>query len=124
MTIQWTIHPITDDPNLPPMYAVLPDDDTNGLLIGEEAEVRDLAFILNRFLDDGLDDGEISRLHPRLGFAWLTVNQARGKYQVPGSSITWACRRGLIRDARKVGKLWEFPELAFRNWLHNRRSER
>lgn len=119
--INWTVHPLTLDPDYPdPMYAIIPDDGTRGLLIGEMPEVQAMLDRLTAFVATGQHDGEISDLDPRLGTPWLTVAEASYQYDIPVSSITWACRKHLIRDARKSGRSWEFPQRTFLAWLVNR----
>lgn len=119
--INWTIHPLTLDPDYPdPMYAIIPDDGTRGLLIGEMPEVQAMLDRLTAFVATGQHDGEISDLDPRLGTPWLTVTEASAEYGVPPSSITWACRGGRIRHAEKGPHGWTFPQRTFLAWLVNR----
>lgn len=114
----WTIHPTTDDP--PPMIAVIPDDGTRGLVIGEQEDVQRLADVLDHYLVTGQHDGVISRRHFQIGYRWIGVTDAAREYGVPRSSITLACRQGDIEEAQKGRHGWEFPESAFLYWLNTR----
>ena len=118
--ITWTIHAVIDDGE-PPMFAIVPNDYSNGYLVGEMAEVESLTARLYDFVQDGQHDGEIDDLHPSL-HTWLTVSQAAERYDVPHSTITWACRQGRIHKAEKMTR-WTFPERAFRHWLMKRRDK-
>lgn len=102
------------------MYAVLPDDGTEGLLIGERDEVQVVADALVRFLETGEHGGEITDVHPQLGSSWLTVREASEDWGVPRATITLALRQGKIRHAEKFGNRWRFPQRNFLAWLARR----
>lgn len=102
------------------MFAILPGPADLGYIVGERDEVEQLVTRLTAWLDDQLDDGEISDLDERLGHKWLTTAQASLEFDVPQPSIAWACRRGLIRDAQLDGKTWRFPQRTFLGWLRRR----
>lgn len=122
MKLNWTINKIagSDAHGEDAMYALLPDDDTNGIVIGEREEVADITERLTAFLATGQHDGEITDLDPRLGALWLTAAEASEKFDVPHSSVTWACREGKIRHAEKDGGEWTFPQRTFLAWKRNR----
>jgi len=121
-TVSWTIHPITgsDEEGGSHLYALLPDDLANGLVVGEITDVDAVIKRLVAFRNTGQHDGEISDLNPRLGATWLTTVEACEGWGVPRSTLTWACRTGLIREARKGHRGWEFPQRAFLAWLAKR----
>jgi len=108
------------------LWAVLPDDGTNGYVIGEMWEVEQLRDELNALIDRNVHGGEISHLDEQLGFNWLTSSEAQELAinvtgnNVPISSITHACRTGHIRNSEKQGRDWRFPQMNFLHWLRNR----
>ena len=114
----WTIHVTTDDP--PDIIAVIPDDGTRGLVVGERVDVQRLADALDHYLVTGEHDGVITRRHWQLGYRWIGTAEAVNEYGAAHSSVTLACRRGDIDDARKDRHGWEFPETALIKWLATR----
>lgn len=119
--VSWTIYAVdTGEPELSLMFAILPDDLSNGLLIGEIADVEALTRRLQHFLATGEHDGQIDDTDPQLGTPWLSASEASQEYAVPQSSITWACRQGKIRRAEKGTHGWTFPQRTFLAWLVNR----
>lgn len=120
--VQWTIHPLDEPGDEPPMYAALPDDGTEGLMIGELEDVQLLTKRLTQFLTTSQHDGEISRRDHQLGYKWLTTTEAAAEYSVSRASITLACRNGDIAEAqrRSGSRSWEFPQSAFLTWLASR----
>jgi len=44
---------------------------------------------------------------------WLTIEEAHKRFNVPVSTIRWACKEGLIEEAGRVIGGWEFPLAAF-----------
>jgi len=119
--VNWSIHPITgSDEEGGMLYALLPDDGTNGLLIGERADVETVSDVLTRFLVYGQTDEAIPDVHPQLGTPWLSAREAEEKWGVPRATITLACRQGKIREAAKLGNRWHFPQRTFLAWLHKR----
>ena len=117
--VQWTIHELDERPD-EPMYALVPDDGTRGLMIGEIDDVQAVLDKLQSFMSTGEHDGPISPRDYQLGYEWLDTQQASREYGVPQSSITWACRQGFIKDAVKNGHSWSFPAVTFRHWNRNR----
>ena len=121
-----TIHPFYTDPDAKVMYAVFPDDDTRGYVIGEMWEVQALYDKLGALLADGTDDGEVNHLHHQFGFKWLTTNDAieliadTRNETMSRAMITHACRAGKIPNAVKAGRDWQFPQMSFLNWYSNR----
>jgi hypothetical protein len=122
----FTLHLIKpSDPGLEPLKAVLPGDDTRGLVIGEDREIRALHDLLSAYLATGSNDGEISDFHEQLGARWLTSGEAAGLSarhgeDVPGRTIRWAAANGFIPGAEKSGRDWRFPQRTFLHWLSNR----
>jgi len=107
------------------MFALIPDDGTNGLMIGERHEVQAVADCLTAFLVSGGHNGEIKETDPQLGAIWLTPQEASERWDVAYSSVTWACRKGHIRDAVTDGKRgWRFPQRTFLAWLAKRSKPR
>lgn len=45
--------------------------------------------------------------------SWLTIEEAHKRFDVPVSTIRWACKEGLIEEAERVIGGWEFPLDAF-----------
>jgi hypothetical protein len=117
--ITWTIHAVIEDDELPPMFVIAANDYTDGFVVGELPQVETLVKRLNSFLADKKHDGEIDDLDPML-VRWLNARQAADEYNVAYSSITWACRQGLIHKAKREGRQWWFPERTFRHWLRER----
>ena len=116
-----SLHSIKDsDEGGGALYALLPDDGTNGLLIGERADVEAVGNVITRFLVYGQAGEAIPDVHPQLGTPWLSAREAEEKWGVPRATITLACRRGKIREARKLGNRWQFPQRTFLAWLHRR----
>lgn len=119
--VAWTIHPITgSDEEGGYLYALLPDDATDGIIIGEAADVGAVIKRLLAFSHTGQHDGAISDLDPRLGAKWLTTVEACEGWGVARSTLTWACRTGRVREARKGHRGWEFPQRSFLSWLKRR----
>ena len=44
---------------------------------------------------------------------WLTIEEAHKRFELPVSTIRWACKEGLIEEAERVIGGWEFPLDAF-----------
>ena len=101
-----------------PMWAILPDDNTDGFRIGEWDEVRNAHEALTRLLETGQADEQIGRWDERLRVPWLSVSEASQKWDVPTDTIRYACRQGFIPHAEKQGKLWRFPQRHFLHWLN------
>ena len=121
--VKWSIHPIAgSDEEGGMMYALLPDDGTNGLLIGEQSDVEAVSNVLTRFLVYGRLGDAIPDVHPQLGTPWLSAREAEEKWNVPRATITLACRQGKIREAAKLGNRWHFPQRTFLAWLHKNRQ--
>lgn len=125
MTTPHTVHAFVTDPDEAPMYAVLPDDDTRGYVIGELWEVEQLRDKLTRLLEEGTHDGEIYEFHHQLGGKWLTTTEAqefaanRGD-DIARATLTAAIRRGDIKHAEKNGRDWLISENSLRSWLNHR----
>lgn len=108
-----------------PMWAVIPDDLTDGFVIGEWAEVLSLYQTLTNLVKSGQADEEIHHLDERLGWKWLSVSEAATRYGVSIDTVRYAARKGHIPNAEKQGKLWRFPQANFLYWLsqvHRSRS--
>jgi excisionase family DNA binding protein len=107
-----------------PMWAVLPDDQTDGFIIGEWPEVEAMAAALTRLLEIRQADEEISSLDERLGARWLTVSEAAEQWGVSADTVRWAARNGRIREAEKQRGRWRFPQRTFLHWLHKKHRPR
>lgn len=119
-TIQRIQNPDTEDEYR--AYAILPEDGTRGFVIGSREQVVELAARLNRFCENGRDDGKISHLAEELGWQWLDITDAVAlarEVNVPvvASTIRSAAARDEIRHARLEGKTWRFPQATFLYWL-------
>lgn len=121
--MSYTIHPMIDDPDAPPLWVILPGDGHAGYVVGEAAQVEEL---LQALIDwqQGKHGEEISEYSPRIGES-ISSRQAQAQametwgVDVPISSITHACREGHI-PSQKLGRDWMFTFHAFSHWLHNR----
>jgi hypothetical protein len=102
-----------------PMWAVLPDDLTDGFVIGEWDEVLCVHQALTRLVETHQADEEVTDHDERLGVPWLSVSDAAGRYDVPADTVRYAARNGHISNAEKQGKLWRFPQRNFLYWLNH-----
>ena len=107
----------TFDSDGTPLWAVIPDDLTDGFVIGEWDEVLNLHRALTRLVETGQADEEIKGNDERLGWPWLSVSEAADRYNVPADTVRYAARNGFIPNAKKQGKLWRFPQANFLYWL-------
>jgi len=120
--VQWSIHPIDgSDEGEGALYALLPDDGSHGLRIGELADVRVVVDRLSRFLETGQNDGEISDYDYQIA-PWMGVHEALEEWGIPRPTVTLACRNGEIEGAEKVANRWQFPQAMFLAWLRRRRQ--
>lgn len=122
--INFTTARFSDDPAFPPMYAVIPDDETDGFIVGEWSEVLALADALDRLVESGEADEEISHLDERLGVKWLTVSEAAEQWGLSKDTVRWAAREGHIREAQSERGRWRFPQRTFLHWLHEKHRPR
>jgi len=123
MTTQFTTAHFNDGDG--PMWAILPDDLTDGFVLGEWDEVEAVYEALARLIETHQADEEIHHLDERLGWKWLSVSEAAERYGVPADTVRYAARNGFIPNAEKQGKLWRFPQANFLYWLsqvHHPRS--
>lgn len=116
----FTLHPFYPDPELPPLYAIIPDDGHDGYIIGELHEVEALRDQLSRLIDDDQHDGKIDHLDERLGWPWLSVTEAAEKFDVPLATVRYACASGHIAGAQKQRGRWRFAQPRFLYWLTHR----
>ena len=127
--VNWTIHPVGGtEADLPNLYALVPDDGTDGIVVGEVDDIAQLVDRAARFLETCQDDGLISEHDPRLGYVWISVTEASKKYSVPWAEVLVACVQGKIPEAKTIdmgGNVthFEFPEVLFRSWLARWREE-
>jgi len=108
-----------------PMWAILPDDFTDGFVLGDWAEVENAYIALTRLVETRQADEQIHHLDERLGWKWLSVSEAAERYNVPADTVRYAARKGHIPNAQRQGKLWRFPQANFLYWLsqvHHPRS--
>lgn len=99
------------------MYAIIPDDDTNGFIIGEWPSVVAVYEALGRLIETKQADEQVSEYDERLGRLWLSVTEAALKFGVPVDSVRYAAREGFIPMAEKQGNEWRFPQGKFLWWL-------
>ncbi len=130
-TVKFTIHEIENrDPDDKWRgYSIMPDDGTDGFLIGDVDTVRGLVKRLNRFLENGKHDGVISSLDERMGWQWMNIAEAvafASEHGIPvaAPTIRLACANGKIGDAKLDGKTWRFPRATFLGWLHRGNHKR
>jgi len=121
----FTLHMIKNEEQLEPLKAILPRDGTQGLVIGEDWEVRALHQLIGEYLANGQHDGEIPDYHEQLGVQWLTIGEATElaiqlKYDIPERTIRWAVLHNFIPGAEKSGRDWKFPKRTFLHWLNHR----
>ena len=120
--VTWSLHPIKDsDEGDGPLYALLPDDGTYGLRIGELADIEAVDGCLNQFLTHGVEGEPVEDFHWQIS-PWITIREAEEEYGIPRATLTWACRQGKIVGAEKLGNRWRFPLVTFRTWLRKRKS--
>jgi hypothetical protein len=106
------------------MWAILPDDGTNGFIIGGWPEVEAAHAALNRLAESGKADEEIGSLDERLGTKYLTVTEAYERWDVSIDTVRYAARNGHIRGAMKSYGRWRFPQRTFLHWLHKKHRPR
>lgn len=113
------------DEGLEPLKAILPNDGSRGLVVGETWEIEYLYALLGEYLKNKTLTGEISDQDEQLGTPWLTSGEAElfclkfGK-RVSSRTIRYAAANGFIRLAEKTGRDWRFPKRTFLHWLNNR----
>lgn len=107
-----------------PMWAVLPDDQTDGFIIGEWPEVETIYEALGRLMETYQADEEISHLDERLGIKWLSVTEASEQWNVSKDTVRFAARKGHIKDAQLQHGRWRFPQRTFLHWLHKKHRPR
>jgi hypothetical protein len=121
---QFLLHIMYPEPDLEPMKVILPVDGTNGLVIGEDWEVRQVYEMLGKYLADGKHDGEIPSYHKQLGTKWIVASEALSISKEKGCSslrtIRWAAKNGYIKGAEKRGRDWQFPLRSLLYWLEYR----
>jgi hypothetical protein len=100
------------------MYAIIPDDDTNGFIIGEWPSVVAVYEALGKLIESKQADEQVSEYDERLGRLWLSVTEASLKFNVPIDSVRYAAREGFIPLAEKQGNEWRFPQGKFLWWLN------
>lgn len=98
------------------MWAIIPDDGTDGFIIGEWDSVIAAHAALTWLIESGGADEEVNELDERLGTKWLSVSEAAREYGVPDKSIRDAAANGRIKYSKFQNGLWKFPERTFRSW--------
>lgn len=116
--VNFTVHP-TDEYSIgDALFAIIPNDDGPGYLVGEMAELVALRDTLSRIIaDPAAHDGIIHHLDERLGWTWLSVSEAAAEYDVPVATARWAAAHGKIGGAEKQFGRWRFPRATFLGWL-------
>jgi hypothetical protein len=92
------------------------------MILGSRADLKRLAAKVERLLDSGRHDGEISDVDERLGRKWITIPEAVALAVELGQatstpSIRRACALGNIADARRQGRDWRMAQARFLAWL-------
>jgi hypothetical protein len=106
------------------VYALLPDDGTRGIVIGDLAEMGQLITRLARFSKDRLPDETICPYHRQLGWEWMTAAVASRQHGIPLTTIRSACQDGRIQFAEHDERGdWSFPAITFNTWLRHYRME-
>lgn len=100
------------------MWSIIPDDDTDGFIIGEWDSILAVHAALGRLIESGQADEEVDELDGRLGHRWLSVSEAANELDVPVDTVRYAARNGHIRLATKSGRDWRFPQRTFLIWMH------
>lgn len=108
------------------IWAVIPDDLTDGFIVGEWESVKNLHAALARLLETGQADEEVDELEldERLGHTWLSVSEAASEYSVPTDTVRYAAREGHIPMAEKQGRDWRFPRRQFLYWYSTQYTPR
>lgn len=124
-TKQFTLHIMVPEPGLEPLKVVLPKDGTNGLVIGEDWEVKQIIKLLSVYIETGKHDGEIKSYHEQLGIHWITASAAEKLavelgYNATARTIRWAAAHKFIEGSEKHGRDWNFPKNKFLYWLGHR----
>ncbi len=119
------LYVMDSDPGFEPLKVILPKDGTQGLVIGEDWEVRYLQQLLEEYLVNGKHQGEIPDYHEQLGALWLNSNEAvelssQNGETIPIRTIRWAAAHGFITGAQKSGRDWRFPQRTFLYWMRHR----
>lgn len=99
------------------MWAIVPDDDAHGLIIGEWSSVLAVYEALGRLVETKQADEQVDSLDERLGHPWLSVSEAALRFNVPIDTVRYAAREGFIPMAKKQGRDWLFPQRKFLWWL-------
>lgn len=124
--VTWSLHPIIgSDEDGELLYALIPSDGTYGLRVGEFPDIMAVYDCLTQFFDNDVEGEPIEDWDFQLT-PWITIREAEEEYGVPRATLTWACRRGKIEGATKLGNRWRFPLTTFeawrRAWLRKRRE--
>jgi len=115
MTVNWITARLVEPSDEAPMYAVLPDDETNGLLVGEIDDVISLRDALNRLLVTQAADESIDAHDERLGWHWIEVAAIVRDYGVPASTARrWMSE---ISSAKQVAGRWRAPRVVVRGYI-------
>lgn len=119
--VQWRVCDVlgTDD------FAILPNNGSNGLYVGNWFELGQLYIALRDVMEYHQVVSEtIAPDHEQLGHEQLSVPQASFAYHIPGSTLRSACEDGRIRHAKKNGKgEWRFSQMAFNSWYAKHKQE-
>lgn len=99
------------------MWSIIPDDGTDGFIIGEWHSVVAVHAALTKLIESGRADEQVTELDERLGTKWLSVSEAAAEFSVPTDTVRYAARNGHIKDAEKQGRDWRFPQRRFLYWL-------
>lgn len=121
--VKWSICKVEGED--PPQYAILPNDRTKGLLVGDRYALVDVHGLLDRFFKGYAQSVDtIPADHEQLGFEWITIRRVRHDYTIPHSTVKTACQDGRIKGAEKNqwGE-WTFSRMAFYAWYQKHKEE-
>lgn len=106
------------------VWAVIPDDDTGPLYIGEWGAVLKLNHVLSTVIESGAAEW-VDELDNDLSHPWLNPSEAARlaatrNIKCTSQAIHYACQRGEIRLATRETGGWRMPQRSFLTWLVNR----
>lgn len=120
--VKWSVYRVEGTEEL---FAVLPDDGTNGLFVGDYLDLCNLRDQLEattssppKYLLTIQTDDE------RLGNEWLTIREAAIQYGIPATTLRSACQFKGMKGAKKnAWNEWTFSRMAFYRWYNRYKEE-
>lgn len=114
-----TTDPAAAVSDLARLYAILPNDGTHGLVVGDWESVQVLHQALGELLNIGVADERLDPDDERLGVQWMSAVEAALLYDIPMDTVRRAARKGHIKLSRKEQNVWRFPARKFVEWVEN-----